>query len=669
MCGIVGIVDTQDLGDRGALALRGMCEIITHRGPDDEGHYFSQHAALGIRRLSIIDLQTGHQPILNEDKTIAVVLNGELYNYRQLRSDLEAKGHKFTTRGDTETIVHGYEEYGEGIVRRLRGMFCFALWDDKQQKLLLARDRVGIKQVYFTEVTGKFLFGSEIKCILTHPDSVRRINSAALASYLTFLYITAPNTIYEGIHELLPGSFLVWEKGQARVERYWKLEFREEKRHSESYYVEGLAAKLADAVESHLVSDVPLGAFLSGGIDSGIVVALMSHATQSPVETFTVGFEGAYAFCDERNEARLVADRYRTNHHEFLVRPNVAEILPDIVHYLDQPLADSSAVPNYYICELARSKVTVALSGMGGDEMAGGYERYLGILLGDRFRSLPKIFRKALSRGAARLPDWGGKGRVSAARLKRFARSLELDFPRAYLSLLSTFDGQELQDLLVGESLAELKHFAPQEWVAAAFHKSGSAHPVDQMLNADVTGYLPGDLLPLTDRMSMAHSLEVRVPLLDHELLEFAATIPANLKIRGLTKKFILKKVGAKFLPEATLRGRKRGFSIPLDFWFRDELRSYVQEILAPARIEGLGCFNPPKIQSLLDDHFCGRANNENKIWALLVFVLWHDHYMTGMGWRRSAQKAVPVDESAANRGSVPVRAPGARNSRSGRQY
>lgn len=628
MCGITGIVGAQGLDERDSAALRAMCDVITHRGPDDEGQYLARNAALGIRRLSIIDLQTGHQPILNEDKSIAVVLNGELYNYLELRKDLDAKGHKFSTQGDTETIVHGYEEYGEEIVRRLRGMFCFALWDDKRQKLFLARDRVGIKQVYYAEINGKFLFGSEIKCIFSHPDSVRRINFASVASYLTFLYTPPPQTIYDGIQELLPGNFLVWEKGQTRTERYWRLEYREEKKHPESYYVEGLTSKLADAVKSHLVSDVPLGAFLSGGIDSGIVVALMSQATRSPVETFTVGFEGAYAFCDERDQARLVADRYRTHHHEFQVRPNVSEILPDIVYHLDQPLADSSAVPNYYISELARTKVTVALSGMGGDEMAGGYERYLGILLGKKFRSLPQSARRALSRGMARLPDWGGKGRVSAARMKRFAKSLELDFPSAYLSLLSTFDRQDLQDLLVGEALAELKRFAPVELVSAAFRQSASSHAVHQMLSSDMNGYLPGDLLPLTDRMSMRHSLEVRVPLLDHELLEYAATIPADMKIRGMTKKFILKKVGEKLLPQAILRARKRGFSIPLDFWFREELRDFVRGVLAPSRVDGLGYFNPRTIQGLLDDHFSGRANNENKIWALLVFVLWHEQFM-----------------------------------------
>ena len=625
MCGIAGIIDPDGVGTDAQGLLHRMCDVIVHRGPDDEGYYFSRVSGLGIRRLSIIDLQTGHQPVLNEDKNLAVVLNGEIYNYRELRQDLERKGHRFSTQGDTETIVHAYEEYGDECVQHLRGMFCFALWDESRKRLLLARDRIGIKQLYYSVVEGALLFGSEIQCILQSPKFSRRINPRALAGYLTFLYVPSPSTIYEGVFELPPAHYLTWENGNLGVRRYWELQYHSDGRHPENYYVEGMVAKLRDAVTSHLVSDVPLGAFLSGGIDSGLVVASMAGASSQPVETFTVGFEGDYGFYDERQDAHRVADRYQTHHHEFPVKPDLTAVLPRIISALDQPLADSSAVPNYYICQAARSRVTVALSGMGGDEMAGGYERYLGILLGKRYRSLPAFTRRAVARGIRSLPDWGGGRRLSAARLKRFVESAERDMPRAYLQLLSTFDTRELRELLVGPWRSELEHFAPEDGIVEAFRKSGSESAVNQMLYADLTGYLPGDLLPLTDRMSMTHSLEVRVPLLDHELLEFAASIPPQMKIRSMTTKYILRKAGARFLPKEILRGQKRGFSIPLSFWLRGELRSFVERELGSARLAKLGVVDPKRVSSLLEEHFAGRANHENKIWALLILVLWHD--------------------------------------------
>ncbi len=637
MCGITGIVASEQIGDVGQGLVMQMANVIAHRGPDDEGFYFSEKVGLGIRRLSIIDLQTGHQPVLNEDGTIVVVLNGEIYNYRDLRQDLERRGHRFSTQGDTETIVHGYEEYGDDVVKRLRGMFCFALWDEKRQRLLLARDRVGIKQLYYTEFPGRLLFGSEIKCILQTPGFPRRVNPRGLASYLTFLYVPSPGTIYDDVVELPPAHSLVWENGKIKTQRYWSLEYRSESGHAESHYVDGLFAKLSDAVRSHLVSDVPLGAFLSGGIDSGTVVALMSRATQVPVETFTVGFEGDYGLYDERNEARLVAQRFQTNHHEFVVRPDVSVILPQIIQAFDQPQADSSAVPNYYICQLARRHVTVALSGMGGDEMVGGYERYLGVLLGRRYYSLPSMLRKALARGIGLLPDFGGKRRFSAARLKRFVQGVESDPAATYLRLLSTFNSRELDDLLVGEWRTEARHFSGEEVIRQAFIGSNSNSIVNQMLFTDLIGYLPGDLLPLTDRMSMAHSLEVRVPFLDHEVLEFAATVPPELKIRRLKSKFILRKIASRLLPDEILRKGKRGFSIPLAFWFREELKSLLQDQLSSERIAQMGYFVPEKVTSLLHEHFSMRANHENKIWALLIFGLWHDLYMEKNSWPAGA--------------------------------
>jgi asparagine synthase (glutamine-hydrolysing) len=630
MCGIAGIVNPTQLQDGDPALLRRMCDVIKHRGPDDEGFHFTGQAGIGIRRLSIIDLQTGHQPVLSEDGSVAVVLNGEIYNYLELRRDLEEKGHRFATQGDTETIVHGYEEYGDECIRRLRGMFCFALWDEKKKRLLLARDRVGIKQLYYTTRNGALSFGSEIKCLLQDPAFRRKIRAQSLLAYLTFLYTPAPDTIYEGVSELPPAHYLAWENGSIRVQRYWRLEFRVEGGHQESYYVEGLLAKLDDAVQSHLVSDVPLGAFLSGGIDSSTVVALMSREAGGGVETFTVGFEGKVGFYDERKEAKIIAERYRTKHHEFLVQPDVSDVLPRIIRAFDQPHADSSSIPNYYICQLARQHVTVALSGMGGDEMTGGYERYLGVLLGGRYRAVPGMLRRFVASSAGMLSDFGGKGRFSAARLKRFVESAEHDPMTAYGLLLSTFNHKELADLAVGELKNVLQNYTPAEVVGDAFRFSGTGDLVHQMLFTDLTGYLPGDLLQLTDRMSMIHSLEVRVPFLDHELLEFAATIPSDLKIRKLTKKYILQKISKRFLPEEIVTKEKRGFSIPLTFWMRNDLNVFVTQMLDPQKIEKLGYFSPATVSRLVQEHSSGRANHENKLWALVMFCAWHDLYMDG---------------------------------------
>lgn len=625
MCGIAGIVNAEGLDAPCHTLVKSMCDVIVHRGPDDEGYHFSSHAGLGIRRLSIIDLQTGHQPVFSEDRSVAVVLNGEIFNFRELRSQLLERGHRFSTAGDTETIVHLYEDYGDACVEHLRGMFSFALWDEKRRRLLLARDRLGIKPLFYWTQAGRLAFGSELKCFRQDPTFHPRVNPGSLAEYLTFLYVLAPKTIFEGVSELPPAHVLTWDSGEIHLRRYWQLQYQADGGHSENYYVEGLTAKLADAVSSHLVSDVPLGAFLSGGLDSGLMLALMTAAANTPAETFTVGFEGDYGFYDERSDARRVAVRYRSRHHEFLVRPDLHQVLPKIIEAFDQPLADSSAVPNYYICKLARSRVTVALSGLGGDELAGGYERYLGVLLGQKYQSLPATLRSALARAIGWLPDAGGKGRFSVSRLQRFVRSAQKDPAEAYARLLFTFDPDELQDLLVGDWRSDLAHYSPLELIRSCFETSGSQSPVNRMLFVDTTHYLPGDLLPLTDRMSMAHSLEVRVPFLDHKLMEFAAGIPPEIKIRGLTKKYLLKRVAEPLLPPETLAGAKRGFSIPLAFWFRKELKAFVQEQLSAEKIDRMGYFHPHRVRAILQEHFSMRANHENKIWALLVFGLWHD--------------------------------------------
>jgi asparagine synthase (glutamine-hydrolysing) len=625
MCGIAGIMASGQHGELSEPLLRRMCNAMSHRGPDDEGYYFEEGAALGMRRLSIIDISAGHQPIFNETGDIVVVFNGEIYNYPELRADLLRRGHYLKTHSDTETIVHLYEDYGNDCVRHLRGMFGFALWDNRNRKLLLARDRVGIKQVYYRVERGKLCFASEIKCLLEDESHTPRLNDDGVAAYLTFLYAPHPETMFAGIHEVPPAHTLSWQNGQVQLRRYWRLEYNIDESKPERYYVEGLREKLASAVRSHMIADVPVGAFLSGGIDSGLIVGLMSQWAR-PVRTFTVGFEGNYGYYDERKEAAIVAKRYETEHHEFVARPNVVEILPKLVRALDQPLADSSAIPNYYISQLARSKVKVALSGMGGDEMAGGYERYAGVLLGQRLRKIPLAIRKTLAAAAMRLPDIGGTGRFSSSRLKRLFSSLQGETWESYASLLTVFSPEE-QSRLFSDRLAPAAKNAGER-VRQEFESSGSVDPVNQMLFADLNGYLVGDLLPLTDRMSMAHSLEVRVPLLDHELLEFAAIIPPELKIKKMQKKYILKQAAVGLLPDEILHREKRGFSIPLAFWLRNELKPLVQDVLSIKEMRRLGYFRPTEVERIVKEHFSSRANHENKIWALLMFSLWHRSFI-----------------------------------------
>jgi asparagine synthase (glutamine-hydrolysing) len=583
-----------------------------------------------MRRRKIIDLATGSQPIANEDQTAGVIFNGEIYNYQELRRDLEGRGHRFRTHSDTEVIIHAYEEYGPRCVEKLRGMFVIAIWDARRQRLVLARDRVGIKQLYYAAAGGQLLWGSELKCLLRHPAVERRLSPAGLNHFLTFLYVPAPLTIFDGIHELEPAHILVAEGGDVRLERYWELEYAIDTTRDEAAAIDGFRAHLDEAVRIRMVADVPLGAFLSGGIDSGSIVALMSHHSSEPVETFSIGYEDGGELFDERKYARAVADQYRTRHHEFIVRPDLTDLVPRLVRAFDQPFADSSAIPNWYLSEMTRHHVTVALSGLGGDELAAGYERYRGALLADRARWVPGWLRNGLVRPLVeQLPD-SRRGSHLSGRLKRFFRTVDLDFDDRYLALISAFQGPERHALLDPEMRRQIALDEPRELFRAAVAPAAAADPLHRALFADLKLYLPGDLLTLTDRMSMAHSLEVRVPFLDHRLLEFTATVPANLKLRGMERKHILKRAVADLLPPEVLNRRKMGFSVPLTVWFRTELRPFLEDVLGEAAIRDAGVFHYPAVRRVLDDHFARRANYDNQIWGLLSFMLWHRDYITG---------------------------------------
>ncbi|MGD8394531.1 MAG: asparagine synthase (glutamine-hydrolyzing) [Candidatus Eiseniibacteriota bacterium] len=635
MCGIAGIhaLGTPRPIDRAALA--DMNRVITHRGPDSDGFYEDDGwIGMAMRRLAIIDVEGGQQPIANEDGTIWIVFNGEVYNFQELARLLTARGHRFRTRTDTEAIVHAYEEWGTACVERFDGMFCFSLWDSRRRRLLMARDRVGIKQLYYTIAGGQLLWGSELKCLLQHPAVERRLSPSALNHFLTYLYVPAPLTIFEGIHELPAAHRLVVEGGgEPRLERYWELCYAVDRSRSDEEHAAGLRAHLDDAVRARLIADVPLGGFLSGGIDSGSIVALMAAHADGPVRTFSIGYEDGGEAFDERRPARQVAEQYATDHHEFVVRPDLVELVPRLVRAFDQPFADSSAIPNWYLSSMTRRHVTVALSGLGGDEVVAGYERYRGALLAERLGWLPRgLVRGLVAPLVERLPESRGGGHWSG-RAKRFVRAMQLDFDDRYLELISAFGAAGRAALLSPAMREQIALDEPRDLFRSHAELVRDADPLHRALFIDLKLYLPGDLLTLTDRMAMAHSLEVRVPFLDHHLLEYAATIPPGLKLRGMERKFILKQAVADLLPPGILNRRKMGFSVPLTVWFRRELRPFVEEVLTESAVRRVGVFDYAAVRRVLDDHFALRANLDNQIWGLITFMLWHRDYIeTGAG-------------------------------------
>lgn len=638
MCGIVGAVDSE-VGAVDHALVRRMCALITRRGPDDDGYFWGDRVGLGMRRLAIIDVRAGKQPMHNEDKTVWVVFNGEIYNYRELRVNLEARGHRLMTSSDTECLVHLYEEYGEDFVVHLRGMFAFAIWDDRRKRLVLGRDRLGIKPFYLLRKGSSVYFGSELKCVLAVDGFDRRLNLQAFSDYFTFKYVPGPQTIYEGIEELPPGHIGIWEKGEVRVKRYWKLTPRVGEERSVDYYAEGLRHHLEEAVRLHLVSEVPLGAFLSGGIDSSAIVAMMSRAGQGKVKTFTIGFESGQGNVDERPFARTIADLYGTDHSEYLYEDPqklVEGMLPAIIQSFDEPFADSSAIPNYMVSEAARRYVTVALSGTGGDELFAGYERYRGALAAEKYRMVPRVIRRGvLDRVLRNLPELRSAG-LWVDRLKRFSEGADLPLPQRYQRYLSAFDENEKAGLFSPEVMDFLRRSGHYVSPLAMDRTGPIADPLDWMLCADMETYLPDDELRKTDRLSMWHSLEVRVPFLDHKVVEFAATIPARYKIHGMTKKYVLIRALNGLIPQSILGRRKQGFSIPLRDWLRGPLRALLQDTMSSTVVTDGTLFNPDVVRKMVEEHVRGVTNHETKIWVLLMFVLWFKMYKVGLPARSS---------------------------------
>ncbi|CAD7772065.1 Asparagine synthetase [glutamine-hydrolyzing] 1 [Candidatus Methanoperedenaceae archaeon GB37] len=626
MCGICGIVSLSNQIIEQSF-IKKMCHQIYHRGPDAEGYYVKENVALGMRRLRIIDLNTGDQPIFNEDKSICIVFNGEIYNFKELKKDLIQKGHKFYTLSDTEVILHLYEEYSEKCLDKLRGMFTFAIWDKKEKKLFLARDRLGIKPLYYTITPKYFLFASELKSILIFPDIKKELDFTALSDFFTFLYVPAPRTIFKNIYKLLPGHYLILKNRKMEIRKHWDLKFEEKPLGNENDYIEKFLELFEEAVKLRLISDVPLGAFLSGGTDSSFVVAMMSKLSNKPVETFSIGYEKKDKYFDERQYSRIVAKKFNTHHHEFILKPNnIDELVEKIITHFDEPFADASAIPNYILSKQTKKYVTVALSGLGGDELCAGYERYLGCLLAEKYRRLPSFLTKKIIPALINhLPD-SSQGNHFNERLKRFVKSANYPFLQRYFQIVATFNEEEKKQLFTPEVQKFIQR--PSDEIFYDYCPNTNHPNLNNMSLIDFKTYLVDDLLTLTDRMSMAHALETRVPFLDHKLVEFFATIPTYLKLKGLNKKYLLKKAAERLLPKEVIYRKKMGFSVPLVIWFRNELKDYINDILSEKNIKRLGYFNHPFILQTLNIHLNGKANYDEKLWALVNFIKWYDKYL-----------------------------------------
>jgi asparagine synthase (glutamine-hydrolysing) len=616
MCGIAGIADVSGRPVDRTL-LQAMITAQAHRGPDGEAVVCRGAVGLGHRRLAIIDLSTGDQPMSSDDGRVWIVFNGEIYNFRELRRELEAAGARFRTQSDTEVILRAYEADGPACVSRLRGMFAFAILDERTRRLVLARDRVGIKPLVYSWDGRRLLFASEIKAIVEDASVARDIDPDALVEYLTYHYVPAPRTIFASVRKLPPASLLVLplDGGAPEISRYWRLRFAPDPRIAEGEWIERLGAQLSDAVRSHMVSDVPIGAFLSGGVDSSTVVALMAEASPSPIRTFSIGFDEADF--DELRFARQVAARYGTDHYELVVKPAALDVLPKLAWHLDEPFADSSAIPTYYVAKITREHVTVALSGDGGDESFAGYRRYAqAMALAARMDRSPARLARPLLRLTSRLLPIGARGQAwtglfGAGSLERYARLVTHERPETLRRALS---GDWAS---VAERVSALASF--ERLIATV----GALDPVSTLQHIDIETYLPDDILAKVDRTSMAVSLESRVPLLDHRLLEFVATIPSSLKLNHGAGKYILKRAMSSRLPSEILTRRKMGFGVPLGAWFRGELRDMAHDLLLDPRTRQRGIFRPSWVEGLLHTHETGRRDCSARLWAMLCLELW----------------------------------------------
>ena len=631
MCGIAGVYDYTASGTNDVAFLSAMLEAMIHRGPDDEGTHYERGLSLGARRLSIIDVDGGHQPIANEDGSILVVSNGEIYNFRALRERLVSRGHHMRTDCDTEVIVHLYEEHGDDCVAHLRGMFAFAIWDSRRCRLLVARDRIGIKPLYWMDDGRRLAFASEIKSLLECPSVHPDVNFKALAAMLTLKYVPTPLTMFENVHSLPPGHLMVIDESGVRLRQWWDLEFESASTTTGAVNLESevgrLRELLQDVVRSHMMSDVPYGAFLSGGIDSSTIVALMSEELDRPVTTFAAGYSGSGSEVSELHYARLVADRYETDHHEVIVgASDLVELAEKIIWHLDEPLADDACLPNYMVARKARDHVKMVLTGEGGDELFSGYARYVAELQLRRVAAVvPVKIRSALAR-SARARRGEARWQVAANALAQTGQAARL---AAYTPMLMQ---ERLRALATGPLAAAARELDLQELMGGHLVRTTAPDTVSRMMYFDFQHWLPDYLLLRGDKTSMAASVEARVPLLDHVLAEHAASLPPSLKMHGAgrIRKYLLREVARPLLPEPILSRPKKGFPVPLGTWFRGGAREFCHDLLGVEAVTRRGLFSPPRVAQLLREHDSGTADHGSVLWGLLSVELWHRRFIDG---------------------------------------
>lgn len=646
MCGITGIVDINKKVIDTETVIR-MIRSIKHRGPDDEGVFVENggkykegldnrslspdtyNIGLGHKRLSIIDLsKAGKQPMSNEDGTIWLVCNGEIYNYRELGKRLKENGHTLKSGTDSEVILHLYEDYSDDFIGYLQGMFAFGLWDSRRNRVIIARDRLGIKPLYYYYKNGRFIFGSEIKAILANQCVAKEIDILALNQYLSLLYVPAPRTIFKNILKVMPGTVVVLEKGELANTQYWDLEIEdskfEGKYKSEEYYSDTIYELLKESVKIRMMSDVPLGTFLSGGIDSSVIVGLMSELSSNPVKTFSIGFGKGEENYDELKYAKMVADRFKTDHREFVIKPDMVELLPTVVGHFDEPFANPTAVLMYLLSKETKEHVSVALSGTGGDEAFSGYTRYAGMKLSESASKIPNPLRRLLRYGSSMIPE-SSNGRHIGRRIRQFINGTFMSPEGRYAQWVSIFNDESKERLFCDgiNSNEEWKTYLDKY----LYNKNiSSIH--NRVFYTDIKTYLPNNQLEYVDKMSMAHALEVRVPFCDHKLLEFSATIPYQMKIKGLNTKYLLKKAAKKILPDSILNRKKIGFNAPIGIWFQGALNSYIKEQLSEYKLKRNGFFNYSAVEAIMNKHNAKVKDYSLNLWALLVFQVWHDEYM-----------------------------------------
>lgn len=623
MCGICGVFSPKEQIERHVL--ESMTDQIVRRGPDDSGYYFDDRVAMGMRRLSIQDVSGGKQPLFSNCGRYIVVFNGEIYNFKTLTESLKEKGYVFNTHTDTEVLVHLYSEYGDEMLHYLRGMFAFSLWDKKLKRAIVVRDRLGIKPLHYTVHEGRLIYGSELKSILVYPTFKPKLNKQAIDAFLKYTYIPAPLTAYKDVSKLLPGHYLIWQDGETEIKKYWDISFVSNDDNTEQQWVEAIEQSLLETIELHLESDVPVGSFLSGGVDSGLVTALMTKVAGEPFNTFTMGFGGKASHIeDERPYAEEIARKFGLVSNSFEVKPDAVGIIAEIVDAFDEPFADDSVFPSYYISQYTAKSVKVALSGLGGDELFAGYSRYEGMMLSEKYDKItPLWLRKMLINPLIQLlPDMRSGGKV-LDHLKRFSQYSVCSPKERYLGYISSLSNKARAAIYVEEFKAYVNFDKTDDLVGCYFDELQSDSLLDKLLYTDIKTYLPDDILALSDRVGMWHSLELRVPFVDHKFMELAATVPSRFKIKKRNKKYILKEVAKRYLPDKVVSHKKQGFEAPMAGWLRNELKPKLYEALLNGDKACHKVVKKCEIKRLVDEHVESKAQNNKILFSLLMLQIW----------------------------------------------